>query len=74
MFVSTLHTLKTQAGATEESGDPVLGASEVALSAVVDGMDCVRLTKCVSALEEKKDLLKVASAFMAENALPHTSM
>ena len=42
MFVSTLHTLKSQAGATEEGGDPVLGVSEVALSAVVDGMDCVR--------------------------------
>ena len=73
MFVSTLHTLKSKAGAAEESGDPDLGASEVALSAVVGGMDCVRLAKCVSALEEKKDLLKVASAFMAENALPLTS-
>ena len=36
-------------------------------------MDCVRLAKCVSALEEKKDLLKVASAFMAENVLPFAS-
>ena len=72
MFVSTLHTLKSQAGAAE-GGDPVLGASEVASSVVVDGMDCVRLAKCVSALEEKKDLLKVASAFMAENALPLAS-
>ena len=36
-------------------------------------MDCVRLAKCVSGLEQKKDLLKVASAFMAENALPLTS-
>ena len=35
-----------------------------------NGMDCVRLAKCVSALKERKDLLKVASAFMAENALP----
>ena len=30
MFVSTLHTLKSQAGAAEEGDDPVLGASEVA--------------------------------------------
>ena len=40
---------------------------------MVDGMDCVRLAKCVSALEEKKDLLKVASAFMAANALSVSS-
>ena len=73
MFVSTLHTLKSQAFAAEEGGDPVHVASEVALSAVVDGMDCVLLATCVSALEERKDLLKVASAFMAENALPLTS-
>ena len=53
--------------AAEGGGDPVLGASEVASSA---GMDCVRLAKRVSALEEKKDILKVASAFMAEDALP----
>ena len=37
------------------------------------GMDCVLLATCVSALEERKDLLKVASAFMAENALPLVS-
>ena len=53
IFVSTLHTLKSQASATEEGGDPVLVASEVASSAVVDGMDWLRLGKCVSALEEK---------------------
>ena len=41
MFVCTLHTLKSQAGAAEEGGDPVLGASEVALGVVVDGMGCV---------------------------------
>ena len=72
MFVSTLHTLKPATGVAEEGGDPVPGASEVALSSVVDGMDCVRLAKCVSAREEKKVLLKVASAFMAETALPLT--
>ena len=45
----------------------------IASSAVVDGMDCVRLAKCASGLDEKKHLLKVASAFMGENALPLTS-
>ena len=61
---------KSQTGAAEEGGDPVLDASEVAVSAVVDGMDCGRLAKYVSALDEKKDLLKVASAVTSENALP----
>ena len=73
MFVSTLHTLKSQAVAAEESGDPVLGASEIAFSAMIDDMDCVLLVKYVSALEEKKNLLNVTSTFMTENALSFTS-
>ena len=43
-------------------------------SGILAPTDCVRLAKCVSAMEEKKDLLKVASAFVAENALPLTSL
>ena len=59
--------LNSQPGASEEGGDPVLGTSEVALSAVVAWIACA-WRRCVSALEEKKDIVKVAPAFM-ESAL-----
>ena len=68
MFVSAAHT-EVAGGLVKKGGDLVPGAPEVAASAVVDGMDCVRLAKCVSALEEKRDLLEVASAFVAQTAL-----
>ena len=54
IFVSTPHTLKSQAGAAEEGGDPVLGASEVALCAVVVGMDCVLLQSACLRWKKRK--------------------